>query len=205
MTAYLVFSATYGIAAAVMPGPFAAFIISHSLAHGWRRSAPAAFAPLVTDGPIAVVTLLLLSQVPPALVQGLRLAGGVFVLYLAFEAFKAYRRFDPEAPPTAASAAGLWRAAAVNALSPGPYLGWSLVLGPLFLEGWTKSSASGLAVVLGFYAAMVTTLLAMILLFSAARGLGGRVNRALVGISSLGLAGFGLYQLWLGAQAFWPQ
>lgn len=203
MTAYLVFSATFGIAAAVMPGPFLAFVISHSLAHGWRRSAPAAFAPLVTDGPIAVVALVLLSQVPPALVQGLRLAGGVFVLYLAFEAFKAYRRFDPEAPPTAAAAAGLWRAAAVNALSPGPYLGWSLVLGPLFLEGWAKSPASGLAVVLGFYAAMVTALLAMILLFSAARGLGGRVNRALVGISSLGLAGFGLYQLWLGAQAFW--
>lgn len=202
MASYLAFSATYGFAAAVMPGPFAAFLISHSLAHGFRRSAPAAFAPLLTDGPIALLVLLLLSQVPPALVQGLRLVGGVFLLYLAFEAFKAYRRFDPGATPQPASAGGsLWRAAAVNVLGPGPYLGWSLVMGPLFLEGWAEGPASGLAVVAGFYAAMVVTLLAMILLFSAARSLGERVNRALVGISSLGLLGFGLYQLWLGAQA----
>lgn len=202
MTPYLALSATFGFAAAVMPGPFLAFILSHSLTHGWRRSAPAAFAPLLTDGPIAVLVLVLLSQIPPTLVQGLRLVGGVFLLYLAFEAFKAYRRFEPGATPPPASAGGsLWRAAAVNVLGPGPYLGWSLVMGPLFLEGWAKGPASGLAVLAGFYGAMVLALLAMIFLFSAARRLGERVNRALVGLSSLGLLGFGLYQLWLGALA----
>ncbi len=203
MTLFLVLGATYGFAAAVMPGPFAAFLISYSLAHGWRRSAPAALAPLVTDGPIAVLMLALLSQVPSGLVQGLRLAGGLFVLFLAVEAMKAFRRFDPEGSPTAGSAGNsLWKAATVNALNPGPYLGWSLVLGPLFLEGWAESRVHGLAVVAGFYTAMVTTLLAMILLFSAARSLGARVHRILLGISSLALALFGLYQLWLGARSF---
>jgi threonine/homoserine/homoserine lactone efflux protein len=202
MTPYLLLGATYGFAAAVMPGPFAAFLISYSLAHGWRRSAPVAVAPLLTDGPIALLVLALLSQVPSGLVQGLRIVGGLFVLYLAVEAWRAFRRFDPEASaPTGSAGNSLWKAAAVNALSPGPYLGWSLVLGPLFLEGWARSHASGLAVVAGFYATMVTTLLAMILLFSAARSLGTRVNRILLGISSLALALFGGYQLWLGGRS----
>lgn len=50
----------------------------------------------------------------------------------------------------------------------------------------------------GFYVAMIGTLAASIVLIGAARRLGARFNRALLGISAIVLAGFGLYQLWNG-------
>lgn len=54
MIPYVVFGLTYGFACAVQPGPFQAYLVSLALAHGWRRALPAALAPLLSDGPIAL-------------------------------------------------------------------------------------------------------------------------------------------------------
>jgi len=45
---------------------------------------------------------------------------------------------------------------------------------------------------------MVLSLAGTIVLFAAARNLGPRVNRVLIGLSSLALACFGCYLLWSG-------
>ena len=176
--------------------------MAQTVTHGWRRTLPAALSPLLSDGPVALLALLALSRVPPALVQWLRILGGAFVLYLAVGAWRAWRRFAPTAGAPAGSARrGVLKAAAVNLLNPGPWLGWTLVLGPLVLKGWGESAARGLAVVIGFYLALVSTLAAIILLAHGAGRVGPGVNRALVGLSAAALTGFGAYQLWLGAGA----
>jgi len=200
---YLLLGATYGFAAAVQPGPFTTYLASLALASGWRRALPAVFSPLLTDGPIALLALVVLSQVPADLVRGLRLLGGAFVLYLAVGAWQAWRR--PRGAQVAAVGSGresLLKAALVNALNPAPYLGWSLVLGPLFLKGWREAPAHGFAVVAGFYGTMIASLAGIVLVFDGARQAGARVTRALVGVSAVALAGFGLYQLWLGTEAW---
>jgi threonine/homoserine/homoserine lactone efflux protein len=86
----------------------------------------------------------------------------------------------------------------MNAANPSPYLYWTLVTGPILLNGWRTAPASGIVFLAGFYSAIILCLAAIILLFGTARKLGPRVNRALVGVSALALAGFGLFQLWLG-------
>jgi threonine/homoserine/homoserine lactone efflux protein len=86
----------------------------------------------------------------------------------------------------------------MNLLSPGPYVFWSLVTGPILLTGWRETPANGIGLLVGFYTAMVTCLAGIILLFGTARQFGPKVSRALLGTSALGLACFGLYQLWLG-------
>jgi threonine/homoserine/homoserine lactone efflux protein len=198
----LLLGAGLGFAAAVQPGPFTAYLVARTLAAGWRRTLPAIFAPLVSDGPIALLALLALSQVPPALVQALRVLGGVFVLWLAHGAWRAWRSGDPVAASTAGGAGrGVLQAAGVNFLNPGPWLGWTLVMGPLVLRQWREGPTHGLAVVAGFYAAMFAALAGIIVLFHQARRAGARIGRALVGISALALAGFGVYQLWLGIGA----
>jgi threonine/homoserine/homoserine lactone efflux protein len=202
LSIYLVSGIVYGFAAAVQPGPFTTFLISQSLKEGWRRTLPAAFSPLVSDGPIALLALFVLSSVPAGLILWLRLLGGAFVLYLAGGAWKAWRRYEAEPAKAAPSARGnVLKAAAVNLLNPGPYLGWTLVLGPLVLKGWRETPANGIALIAGFYAAMIGSLAGIILLFHAARGFGSKVNRVLIGISALALALFGCYQLWLGGTA----
>ena len=89
----------------------------------------------------------------------------------------------------------LFEAALVNLLNPNPYLGWTLVLGPIVVTAWQEAPSSGVAVVVAFYATMVTMLAVLIFLFGSARLLGARYQRVLMFISVWILAGLGFYQL----------
>ena len=204
MGPYLIFGATYAFAAAVQPGPLQTYLISQALCGGWRRTLPAALAPVVSDGPIIVLVLLVLSRLPARAEGFLRLGGGVFLFYLAMRAFKSWREYSRLPIAEACSARrSLISAVVVNLLNPNPYLGWSLVLGPLLLKGWRESPANGLGLVCAFYATMTVSLAGIVTLFAGARSLGPRVGRALVGVSAVALAGFGCYQLWAGGRALW--
>lgn len=199
MWLYILQGIGYGFAAAVQPGPFQTYIISQSLTKGWRKALPAALAPLVSDGPIIVLCLLVLSQVPQWLERFLYIAGGLFILRLAFGAFKAWKNFDPNLPAGDSRAGqSVWQAALMNALNPGPYIFWSLVTGPILMRGWREAPILGVGFLAGFYAAIVSSLGFIILVFGAARELGPKVNRALLGISVLALFIFGVYQLMAG-------
>jgi threonine/homoserine/homoserine lactone efflux protein len=83
-------------------------------------------------------------------------------------------------------------------VSPGPYIFWSLVTGPILLEGWREAPALGVGFLAGFYTAMIASLATLILLFGLARHLGPKINRTLLGLSAVALLGFGIYQLWRG-------
>jgi threonine/homoserine/homoserine lactone efflux protein len=202
MVAYLILGATYAFAAAVQPGPFQTYLISQTLANGWRRTLPAALSPLISDGPIILLVLVALNQVSPWLEQALRFAGGVFLLYLALGAFKAWRHYQgPQAAMAGSMRRSVLQAAGVNLLNPGPYLGWALVMGPLLLKGWREAPSNGIALLIGFYATMVLSLAGIIGLFGGVRDLGPRVGRGLVAASAIALTCFGCYQLWSCARA----
>ncbi len=199
MVPYLVAGAAYAFACAVQPGPVQAYLVAKTMSAGWRRTLPACFAPLLSDGPIIVVVLLVLSRLTDRFSHGLQTAGGVFLLYLAAAAFRSWRDSRQEAEPRAGGTGRtVFEAAFVNLLNPNPYLGWSLVMGPLLIKGWRESPSNGIALLVGFYATMVLTTAGIIALFGTARAAGPRVARALVGLSALALAGFAGYQLWSG-------
>lgn len=204
MLRYLILWITYAFAAAAQPGPFQTYIISQSLSKGWRRTLPAALAPLISDWPIILLVLLVLTRLPGWLVPVLQFAGGVFLLYLAAGALKTWRDFDTgKILIDQTGQQTVLKAVVVNLLNPNPYLAWSLVLGPLLLKGWQEAPSHGIALLAGFYAVMILCTAGIILLFAAARNLGPRVNRVMVGISAVALACFGIYELWSGLGAFW--
>jgi threonine/homoserine/homoserine lactone efflux protein len=201
---YLLPGITFGFAAAVQPGPLALYLISQTLRTGLRKTMPAIFSPLVTDGPIAVLCLFILSKLPLNLIQYIQLAGGVFILYLAFRALVAWKNFSETVTiPGPSSRRTFFNAVVVNFLNPGPYLGWSLVIGPLFLKGWKINPVDGIVLLAGFYLTIIIVMAAMILLFHLARERGPRLQRALIGLSSIFLALFGIYQLVTGGLALW--
>jgi threonine/homoserine/homoserine lactone efflux protein len=206
MVSYLIPAITYGFAAAVTPGPLCMYLISQAVTTGWRRTVPAAFSPLISDGPVAALVLVVLSRIPAGVVQYLRILGGIFILYLAIGAWRSWRDFNDrgESVPDQSKPNNLWKAAVVNWLNPNVYIGWSIILGPIVLNGWHRSPATGIASILSFYATMIGTMILIIVLFAAARALGPKVRRHMVGLSSLGLAYLGFYQLWLGITAFTP-
>ena len=200
MWPYLLQGIGFGLAAAAQPGPFQTYLVSQTLLKGWQRTLPAAFAPLVSDGPIILLCLFVLSQVPAWMQRFLYLAGGLFILYLAFGAYKAWRDFNLSMPaPEAETQQSVFKAALMNVLNPNPYIYWTLVTGPILLRGWRETPLNGIGFLAGFYVTIVLSLMAIILVFGTAQRFGPRVNRALLGISAVALFCFGLYQLWMGA------
>ena len=199
MLPFLLQGLTLGFAAGAQPGPFQTYLITQTLSQGWRRVWIAAFAPLVSDGPIVALVLLVLSQVPDWFQRVLQIVGGLFVLYLAWGAFNAWKTFNPDseaAPQTGPRS--LLRAAVMNALSPGPYLFWSLVIGPLIVSTWRENPSNAISIVLAFYTAMIGLNFGVVMIFGQAARFGNQVRKTMLGFSVLALAGFGIYQLWQG-------
>ena len=192
-----------GLSAGAQPGAFQAYLISRALREGWRKTWSAAFAPLISDGPIVLSTLLVLSTIPAWMVRGLRAAGGLFLFYLAWGVLKALHgsRSASSSGEDVSQIPGqenqsIFQAALLNLLNPAPWIFWSTVAGPAFLQGWRIAPILGIGFVLAFYVTMISLLLATIALFSAAARLDTRVVRILNAVSGVALLGFGVYQLW---------
>ena len=102
MIAYLILGMTYAFAAAVEPGPLQTYLISQTLSHGWRRTLPAAFSPLISDGPVIALVLgpLLLKAWRETSAHGVALLAGFYgVMVLSLAAtivlFAAARNLGP--------------------------------------------------------------------------------------------------------------
>jgi threonine/homoserine/homoserine lactone efflux protein len=199
---YLLPGITFGFASAAQPGPLSMYLISRTLQTGWKRTFPAIFAPLITDGPIALICLIILRRLPPDFLQYIQIPGGLFILYLALQAVKSWKKgINNITDSEVSSRRILFDATLVNFLNPGPYLGWSLVIGPLFLKGWKEVPLNGISLLAGFYGTMFIFMTVVILIFDLARERGPKLQRILVGLSAIFLALFGIYQLISGAMA----
>lgn len=195
MLEYILFGSGYAFAAGVQPGPLQAFLLSRVAEIGWRRALPATLAPLVSDGPIALLVLLVLKRLPEGMSWFLQAAGGLLLLYLAVSAFRQWRKqYGGVSDSGIPAARTLLQAAAVNILNPNPYLGWSLVLGPKALSAWVLNPGYAAALIVAFYATMTATLALTIVFFGATRFLGHRGRRTLLLLSAVTLAALGLYQ-----------
>lgn len=199
MITYLLLGFTYAFAASIQPGPLQAFIISQTLKNGWRKTLPAAFAPVLSDIPIIILVLLILSNIPHEFLRFLQIGGGLLLLYLAYNSYKTvinYKKLSTD--NNIKNDNTLFKAVLVNALNPNPYLGWSLVMGPLFIKGYHESPVNGIALIGGFYFTIVICQMGIIILFGMARNLGPKISRISLGLASIGLAVFGIYLLWQG-------
>lgn len=195
MYAYLAQGFGYGFIASAQPGPFQTYLINEALTNGWRRTLPAALAPLISDGPIIVLVLFVLTRLPPSMERVLYVVSGLFILYLAYRALNRWRK---PIEGTVSRSRTLAKAVIMNLISPGPYIFWGLVIGPTLLTAWREDPAGVFAFVVAFYVSLVGTFALTIIVFSTASHLGPRITRALSGVSALVLLFFGLFQLYKG-------
>jgi threonine/homoserine/homoserine lactone efflux protein len=191
----------FAFAAAIQPGPLQAFLLSRVLRHGWKRTLPAALAPVLSDGPIAVLMLVALRTIPVWVQRGLRVAGGLYLLGLAWSAFREARLHEPGAELLAATPRTLVEAVVVNLLNPNPYLGWAFVLGPAAIAAWAQSPSHAIVLVAAFYATMTATLAAFIAACGSASLLSERTQRVLMLASAACLAALGAWQFALASSA----
>ena len=191
---------SFGLSATAIPGPLQAFLISTTLAQGWRRSIVIICSPLITDAPIIVLVLFILGHSPEALLPFIQIAGGLFLLYLAWNSWKGYaagdyvgkkkKTDDPAAAPHS-RAKILRRAVLMNFLSPGPYLFWGTINGRLLLQGLDQSIWHGLAFLIAFYGTFLGGLALVVMLFSRVGQLDSRISRRVMLFTILLMAFFG--------------
>ncbi len=201
MFAYLLQGLALGATAAAQPGPFQAFLLSLVARYGWRRSLPAALAPLLSDGPMIALVLFVLTRLPASGLAVLRLAGGLFLMWLAWGAWRAFREAIVPAAHGSQSASmlsAILKASAMNLLSPSPYIFWATIAGPILIAGWQQAPAIGLAFLLGFYVAIIAGLGLFIIVAGLAGRVDPRVNRAFAALSAVALFAFALFQLVTG-------
>lgn len=186
---------TLGFSAAVLPGPLQAFLITQTTQHGWRRTLPAVLAPLLSDGPIILLMVFILTQLPPLVLTLIQVVGGLFILYLAWRAWQSLQKPADTASQPAGQPQTVWQATLTNLLNPNPFIFWGTVGGLALVEGWRTSAGHGLAFLVGMYGTMLTGLALFIVLVGTVGAVKPELNRWLGYTAAVLLLGFGLWQL----------
>ncbi len=196
---YLTQGILLGFYAAFSPGPFQAFLFSQTLRIGWKRTLPAAFAPLFSDGPIIALFLFILSESPSLVVNTLRLVGGFFLLYLAWEAYRTTKiHLEKSDLSTNPADASLIKAILMNFFNPNVYIFWGTIGATIVLSGWEQSPMAGWSFLIGFYLTIIPSLALLITLFGTAGRLDEKFRRRIGILLAAVLFGFGIYQIWQG-------
>lgn len=153
----------FGIVAGISPGPLMVLVISETMTHGPRAGVKTALAPLLTDTPIIVLSLLLIGQVRDAgpLLGILSLCGAGYILYLAYEGWMSGAL---DLAGTGQKSAGLVKGVITNLLNPHPYFFWITVGSPLILRAADQSLPAAAVFLLGFYVCIIGAKMTIVLM-----------------------------------------
>lgn len=159
MTALLL-GLSIGLAAGLSPGPLLVLVIAATLRSGWVAGAVTAAAPLVSDLVVVAVVLLVLDHLPARTLALVGVVGGCYVVYTGVVTVRDSRTAVLEAAGTSPVSSvsqrqTLRRAVLVNVASPHPWVAWATALGPLTIATARTGIGSGVALVVGFYLALV--------------------------------------------------
>lgn len=161
MIAFLTAGLILGFSAGVAPGPLVALVIAETLKHNLKAGIRVAFAPVITDLPIVILTLVVLSRLADLelWLAAISIAGGLFVAYLGWQNLRATGlQIDLSAHIQERS---LQKAVLVNFLSPHPYLFWLTVGAPMAVRAMGQSATAAAAFIGGFYALLVGSKIAI--------------------------------------------
>ncbi len=170
----------FGLNAGVLPGPLQSFLISTTLSQGWRRGLMVVISPALVDAPIIILMTVFLNQLPPGVISLIQIIGGLFVLWLAWGTWRSLQAgtlvlTDENAAPQGKRRV-LGQAMTINYLSPGPYIFWGTITGPLLVEALAQSVWVAAAFLLAFYGTFLTILTALVFLFDRLRRVDARLT-----------------------------
>jgi threonine/homoserine/homoserine lactone efflux protein len=167
---FLTLGALLGLSAGLAPGPLLTLVISETLRHDVRAGVRVALAPVVTDLPIILLTIFVLSRLSGfhAILGAISIAGALFILSMGVGSLRT-TGFDLQFQEV--QRRSLRKGIMVNMLSPHPYLFWVSVGGPAMV----KASGAGLfapaAFIGGFYVCLVGSKIALALLVGRSKSL----------------------------------
>ena len=192
----------FGLTAGISPGPLLALVISETIRNGFKAGLQVALAPLITDLPIILITVLILSKLSrSAPILGIiNLAGAVFIAYLAYECF---HTTTINRQPEENNAGSLIRGIISNLLNPHPYIFWLTIGGPLLLSPGKNHWTAGGVFLASFYFCLVGAKIGIAALAARCRsGLSMTIYRRINYILGTILVIFALFFLYNGLKYF---
>ncbi|MGP8235024.1 MAG: LysE family translocator [Limisphaerales bacterium] len=181
-----------GLSAGLTPGPMLALVLAQTLRHGSCEGCKIALTPLITDPPIILVTLALASELAEfgQLLGMVCIAGGAFVLFLAWESFRPARQ-QGEAPPEPTK--WWFKGIVTNLLNPHPWVFWLTVGAAILAKAMAQGWPIAVAFLCGFYLLLVGSKVGVALLAGRSRNLlAGRAHRVMMRVLALMLGLFAL-------------
>lgn len=150
----LLFGIVFGLAAGLSPGPLITLVVSETLKNGKKEGIEVAISPLISESPIILFVLVILSSVPGnSILMGIiSLLGACFLTYLGLSNLKANvkvsrDRLEKDSP--------LLRGITTNLLNPNTYMFWLTIGGPRILESAQVHVSATILFILGFYMMLV--------------------------------------------------
>ena len=196
MVNFLVIGTILGLSAGFAPGPLLALVISETLQHNIRSGIKVALAPIVTDLPIILVSLFILSKLAnfQSILGVVSLGGGTFLLVLGYQSLKT-QDVDMEMQETRPKS--LIKGVLTNFLSPHPYLFWLSVGAPTMTNAMSSHPLAGVAFIGGFYVCLIGAKIAVAVLVGKSKTfLAGNLYRTIIrslGVLLIILAGILFY------------
>jgi threonine/homoserine/homoserine lactone efflux protein len=192
MLSFLFSGILFGVVAGLSPGPLLILVVSETLKTGVKEGIKISLTPLVTDLPISLISVFLLSRFSDKdVVLGvISIIGAIVLVYLGY---KNIRGKALEISELEMSRDSLWKGIAVNALSPHPYLFWFAVGAPIIVKALQHSVLSAALFTISFYFFLVTSkILVSFLVEKFKLFLQGKSYRSIIRILGILLLGFAL-------------
>lgn len=151
---FLLIGLLLGLSAGISPGPLLTLVIAETLRYGLGAGIRVAITPIITDLPIILLTLLILSRLANYewLLGVISLVGGIVLLIMGYDCLMA-RGVVPGGE--AARANSLIKGILANLLNPHPYLFWFGVGAPLMTQALRQNTAALIGFIVGFYLLLV--------------------------------------------------
>lgn len=154
MIEFLGMGVVLGLYAGFAPGPLLTLTIAETLRHNIASGVKVALAPVVTDAPIILLAVFVLSKLPAfhTVLGVMSFVGALFVLYLGYASIRTREvEFNIEKTRSRSFTKGV----VVNALNPHPYLFWFSVGAPTILKSVDQHRLAPLVFVGSFYVLLV--------------------------------------------------
>jgi len=151
---FLISGMIFGLAAGTSPGPVLALVFSETLKYGRKEGVKIAISPLITELPIVLFALLILSNLVKHgfVIGAISLFGACYLIYLGFKNLRVKTNvFEAEF----AKEDALKRGVLANLLNPHPYLFWLSIGGPVIFASLDIHISATVLFILGFYSLLI--------------------------------------------------
>ena len=189
--------ALLGVVEGIKPGPLLTMVIRETLSGGLRAGIWTAAAPVFTDGPLIVLSLVAAAWIATqtSVLLAITVAGAVFLAYMGIECFSLELPdvASHDAPPKASFLRGI----TTNLLNPGVYVFWFLIGGPLMASAVDQELLAPVAYALSFLGTIILTKVCIAYIISkSSQGITPQTYRKLLSVCGVVMLCFSLYYVW---------